>query len=121
MARYLQAATTVASRADASRIARALVERRLAACVQVVGPIQSTYRWKGRIETAREWLCLMKTTRGRYAELEAALLNLHPYELPEVVSVAFAGGSRGYLEWLSEALGGAKPRRKTAGGRKGAC
>ena len=83
-------------------MAVALIERRLAACVQVVGPIESWYRWEGRVETATEWLCVAKTTAERYDELEAAIGELHSYDVPEVLAVPVVRGSAAYLRWLGE-------------------
>ena len=97
--------TTVGSEEDAERISVALVERRLAACVQVAGPIASRYRWQGEVETAREWQCLAKTEAGRYPEVEAAIRELHPYDEPEIIATPIVAGSAGYLAWLSESLG----------------
>lgn len=102
MAEYLQVLTTVGSEEEAERISAALVERRLAACVQVVGPIASRYRWQGEVERAEEWMCLAKTTGARYAELEAAIRELHPYEEPEVVATPIVAGSPGYLAWVGD-------------------
>jgi periplasmic divalent cation tolerance protein len=104
MRRFVQVSTTFANRRDATGVARALVDRRLAACVQVIGPIESVYRWQGRVESAREWLCLVKTTRAHYPRLAAAVRELHPYETPELVAVPIAAGSRGYLDWLSSSV-----------------
>jgi periplasmic divalent cation tolerance protein len=101
---YLQVITTVASREDARRIARTLVERRLAGCVQVVGPISSTYRWQGSIEEDEEWLCLIKTAEARYLEVEGALREVHPYETPEIIAHPIVAGGRDYLAWLRGAL-----------------
>ncbi len=97
-----QVTTAVASREDAERIAVALVERRLAACVQIIGPIRSIYRWQGRVEQADEWMCLAKTTRGAYAAVEAAIREIHTYECPEIIATQLAEGSRDYLRWLRE-------------------
>jgi len=97
---HVQVMTTVASRKDARRIAGLLVDRRLAACVQVLGPIVSTYRWKGRVETAKEWLCLVKTRKSLYRRLEAAIRGIHPYEVPEILVLPVVAGSRTYLDWL---------------------
>ncbi|MEO0085251.1 MAG: divalent-cation tolerance protein CutA [candidate division WOR-3 bacterium] len=105
----LEVVTTVSTRRDARRIARTLVEERLAACVQVVGPIQSTYRWQEQIETAAEWLCLIKTTRRRYPRLETRIRQLHPYTTPQIVALPLARGSRDYLDWLAAAL---RPERR---------
>jgi periplasmic divalent cation tolerance protein len=104
MAKFVEAITTTDRRAAARRIARALVERRLAACVQIVGPIESTYRWQGRIETTREWLCLIKTTRARWREVVAAVEALHPYDTPELVALPIDAGSRRYLDWLAASV-----------------
>jgi periplasmic divalent cation tolerance protein len=101
---YLQVLTAAGSEEEAERISAALVARRLAACVQVVGPISSRYRWRGEVETAREWLCLAKTEAARYAELEAAIRELHSYEEPEIVAVPIVAGSAGYLAWLGESI-----------------
>jgi periplasmic divalent cation tolerance protein len=94
--------TAAGSEEEAERIAAALVERRLAACVQVLGPIASTYRWRGEVERAREWLCLAKTAASRYPELEAAVRELHSYEEPEIVAVPIVAGAAPYLNWLRE-------------------
>jgi len=92
--------TTLDSRAAADKLARELVERGLAGCVQIAGPITSTYRWQGAIETAEEWLCLVKTRRSQYEPLEAAIRELHPYEVPEILAVPVVAGFAAYLEWL---------------------
>lgn len=104
MAEYLQVLTTAGSEEEAERISAGLVERRLAACVQVIGPISSRYRWQDEIERAQEWLCLAKTAASRYPELEAAIGELHSYEEPEIVATPIVAGSAGYLAWLDSAL-----------------
>jgi len=104
MAGTIQVVTTTASREDAERIARALVEERLAACVQVLGPITSTYRWQGAIETGQEWLCLVKSREDLYADLEAAIRRLHPYEVPEILALPVLAGNPAYLAWLDAEL-----------------
>ena len=86
--------------ASADRIATALVERRLAACVNRIGAVVSTYRWKGSLQRDSEVLLLIKSTRERYPELRDALVALHPYELPEVIAVDIALGLDRYLAWL---------------------
>ncbi len=101
-ARWVQVLTTVESREAAGTLAARLVEDRLAACVQVVGPVASTYRWKGAVETAEEWLCIAKTTGERYPELERAVRGLHWYEVPEITAVPVVAGDPDYLAWLSE-------------------
>jgi periplasmic divalent cation tolerance protein len=86
----------------AATLADALVQRRLAACVSILPGMRSVYRWQGRIETAQECLLLAKTTALRYAELEAAVRSLHPYDLPEILAVEVARGLPGYLRWLED-------------------
>jgi periplasmic divalent cation tolerance protein len=105
MAEYLEVVTTTESRDDAERIARSLVENRLAACVQIRGPIQSTYRWKGEVVTAEEWQCVAKTRRDLYPRVERAIAEMHPYEVPEILAVEIAEISRPYAEWLEGQLG----------------
>ena len=100
MDEYLLLTTTTERREDAERIAARLVSDRLAACVQIAGPITSTYWWKGKIETASEWLCLIKTRRVLYPAVEAAIRAVHPYEVPEIVALPIVAGSRAYLEWI---------------------
>jgi len=93
--------TTIGSKELAEKLAQQLVERREAACVNIVGPIRSVYRWKERIESEEEYLLLIKTTAERAAQLQAAFDELHPYELPERVELAIEGGSEAYLAWLA--------------------
>ena len=88
-------------RSRALELAEKLVERRLAACVNVLAECTSVYRWQGRIETAAEVPVLIKTTRERYAALEQAIRELHPYELPEIVAVPIGEGLPGYLSWVA--------------------
>jgi periplasmic divalent cation tolerance protein len=99
---YLQVQTTAGSEEEAERISSALIERRLAACVQIVGPISSRYRWQGEIETAREWMCVAKTSAARYAEVETTIRELHTYDEPEIVATPIVAGSKGYLDWIGE-------------------
>ena len=104
MTELLQISTSTGTRDVAERIAAELVDRRLAACAQVSGPITSTYRWKGKIENEQEWLCTAKTTGAQLPAIQELLKRLHPYELPELVAVPIVGGSELYLEWLREQL-----------------
>jgi len=101
---YVQVLSTTRSEEEARRISEALVERRLAACVQVAGPVVSRYRWQGKVEEAREWQCLAKTEMARYPEVEAAIRELHSYEEPEIVATPIVAGSPGYLAWIGESL-----------------
>lgn len=93
--------TTVGSESDAEALARSIVEARLAACVQVVGPIRSVYRWQGQVCAEQEWRCEAKTTAERVDALIAFIAAGHPYELPEIVVVELAAGSPAYLDWLA--------------------
>lgn len=93
--------TTCPHRRAAQRLARALVEERLAACVNIMPVAQSVYRWRGRIESAPEFLLVIKSLKRVYARLEKRLRALHPYELPEVIAVPITNGSRPYLAWLA--------------------
>lgn len=93
--------TTAGSQAEAQKIARALVERKLAACVNIVPQVESVYRWQGKVETAAEWLLVVKTTQKRVKAVEAAIRELHSYDLPECIAVAINSGSRDYLKWLA--------------------
>lgn len=104
MSDYLQVFTTIGSKEEAQRVARALVEQRLAGCVQIVGPIHSTYWWQGQIETAEEYLCLVKASNEVYGELEVAIKEVHPYDTPEILAMPVADGNADYLQWLQKEL-----------------
>lgn len=105
MGDYVQVLTTAGSEEEAGRIASLLVERRLAACVQVVGPVVSRYRWQGAIEEEREWQCLAKTTRAAYEKVEAAIREVHSYDEPEIIATPIVAGSAGYLAWIDANVG----------------
>ncbi|HWF13241.1 MAG TPA: divalent-cation tolerance protein CutA [Candidatus Acidoferrales bacterium] len=94
---------TCGSTAEAKRIACAVVEARLAACVNILpGTVSSIYRWKGKVETARERLLLIKTSRKHLTKLQAAVERLHSYDVPEFLALPIATGSRKYLRWMDE-------------------
>ena len=93
--------TNAPDRDVALRLAHALVERKLAACVNILSPCTSVYRWQGTLETAAEVPLLIKTRAALYDEVEAAIKSLHPYDLPEIIAVPVARGLPGYLEWLN--------------------
>jgi periplasmic divalent cation tolerance protein len=92
--------TNLPDRAIAERLAQTLVQERLAACVNILAPCRSVYRWQGAIESAEEHPMLIKTTAERYDALEQAIRGLHPYELPEIVAVPLAVGLPAYLAWV---------------------
>lgn len=96
--------TTAGSEEEARKIAQALVERRLAACVNIVAPIESVYRWQGKVERAREWLLLAKTTAANCGAVEAAIRELHSYKVPECLQLPIEGGSEEYLGWIGESV-----------------
>jgi periplasmic divalent cation tolerance protein len=102
---FLQVLTTAASEEEAEAIASTLLESRLAGCVQIVGPVRSRFWWEGRIDEAREWLCLAKTTADRYQAVEAAIRQSHSYDVPEVVAMPVVRGSDDYLAWLGGVVG----------------
>jgi periplasmic divalent cation tolerance protein len=102
MKSYIQISTTTETKEEAQKIAQYLVEQKLAACVQITGPIESTYRWRGNVETANEWLCLIKTREALFNKVQAAIKKLHSYEIPEIIAISIIKGSKEYLNWLYE-------------------
>ena len=97
--------TTCGSQEEGRKIAHAVIERRLAACVSIVPQIESVYQWKGKIETASEWLLVIKTTAGAVGSLRDAVHELHSYEVPEFLVLAVDDGSNAYLDWIGESVG----------------
>ena len=104
MSERLLVMTTVARAEDAEYLAREVVERRLAACVNLLPPITSVYRWHGDVTREEERMLLMKTRADRFPALRDLLLEIHPYEVPEVIAVPIAAGSDAYLKWLDDNL-----------------
>ena len=105
MKNFIQVLTTTETKEEVEKIAQYLVEQKLAACVQIIGPIASTYRWKAEVVNAQEWLCLIKTRDDLYNKVEAAIKKLHSYETPEIIAVPIVKGSKEYLGWLDNELG----------------
>ena len=101
----IQIITTTAERKDADALAAAVLEKHLGACVQVSGPIDSSYWWNGRLEKATEWTVTIKTRRELYAKVEKLLLAAHPYDQPEIVATPIVEISPGYWKWLCEQVG----------------
>jgi periplasmic divalent cation tolerance protein len=102
---YVLVLVTCGSRREAGRIAQAVVTKRLAACVNVLdAPLRSIYRWRGKIERAREFLLLMKTSRKRLAALGAEIARLHSYDTPEFIALPIVAGSAKYLAWLADSV-----------------
>lgn len=98
--------TTAGSAEEARRIASALVERRLAACVNIVPQIESVYRWKDAVQQSAEWLLLIKTTGEAFARVRDAIKELHSYDLPECIAVAIDEGTPEYLRWIGDEVRG---------------
>lgn len=101
MTEFIQVTTAIDSKEGAQKIAQILVERRLAACVHVSGPITSTYWWQGKIEIEEEWTCAAKTRKERYEDVEKAIREVHPYDEPEIVALLLVNGSQSYLDWIA--------------------
>jgi periplasmic divalent cation tolerance protein len=90
---------------ESRKIARVLVEAKLAACVNICSPVQSVYRWKGKVEQAREYLLVVKSNRELFPKLQAAVSTLHSYKIPEIICLPIVDGSLQYLQWLDDSLG----------------
>lgn len=105
-----QVTTTLPDAEAARRLGATVVGEGWAACAQVIGPMESTYRWKGRVEAATEWYCHLKTTRTRAPGLSARIRALHPYETPEIVAVEIMDGDADYLRWIAMSVAEAGAR-----------
>jgi periplasmic divalent cation tolerance protein len=92
--------TTCGSEEEARKLAAALIEKRMAACVNITAPVTSVYRWKGTLEEAKEWMLIIKSRRERFEELRVMLEAAHSYELPEVLAIPVVEGSPNYLAWV---------------------
>ncbi|MBE0478046.1 divalent-cation tolerance protein CutA [Candidatus Aerophobetes bacterium] len=111
---YIQVITTCEKKEDAEQIAKNLIEKRLAGCIQILGPILSTYWWKGSVERAEEWLCFIKSKKSCFADIEKTIKKIHPYEIPEIIALPIVQGSKDYLTWL----GGELEEKKRGGVNK---
>jgi len=96
--------TAAGSEEEARKIAHYLVEQRLAACVNIVPQVESIYRWQGKVEEAREWLLVIKTTAAAFEKVREAIEQLHSYELPECICMAIDAGSPKYMQWIGESV-----------------
>jgi len=103
--------TTAGSGEEAEKIARQLVERGLAACINIVPRIRSVYRWQGKVEEAQEWLLVIKTTATAFGEVRQTIAELHSYELPECICLTIEDGSASYLQWIAECVSPEKSRK----------
>ena len=97
---HVSVLTTLPGQQQAEQLAAAIIELRLGACAQTFGPLRSTYRWEGKIETADEWLLLIKTRRDAYPALEQAIRSRHPYQTPQIVALPIVAGLDAYLQWI---------------------
>ena len=104
MTEYIQVMTTVELKSDAEKIAKILVEKRLAACVQILGPMTSYFQWQGKLDSAVEYLCLIKSREDLFTRLETEIIKQHPYDVPEILAVPITKGTQGYLNWLASEL-----------------
>jgi periplasmic divalent cation tolerance protein len=110
MKEYVQIFTTTGRREDAERIVQVLMQKKLAGCVQIIANVSSTYWWKGKIEKAEEWLCLIKSEKTLYEQIEKAIKEIQPYEVPEITAVPIVAGSKEYFRWLDQELGRSEMR-----------
>jgi periplasmic divalent cation tolerance protein len=101
---YLVILNTCPDKESATKVANSLIERQLAACVNILPGLTSVYPWKGQIETGEEVLLIIKSTRSAYEAVETAIRETHPYELPEVVAVPIVAGLQAYLSWIGESV-----------------
>jgi len=105
MGDYVQMLVTIDTQERAHGLQRLLLEKRAAACVQVLGPISSAYSWEGEVDEAEEWLCLAKTRRAAYRRLEELVIENHPYDTPEIIGIPVLTGYASYLDWIDAETG----------------
>ena len=103
--RVIQVSVSIDSEEKARMIANAVIEQKLGACVQVLGPISSTYFWENKVQTDQEWLCVIKTTQECYTPLESLIVEMHHYEIPEIIVTPVVNGHGPYLDWVSDSVG----------------
>jgi periplasmic divalent cation tolerance protein len=106
MTEYIQVFTTTDTKENARQIAKRVVEKNLAACAQVIGPISSIFWWKNNINEEEEWLIIIKSKKNLYDDLEHAIMKVHKYEIPEILAVPVLAGAKSYLEWLDGEVAG---------------
>ncbi|MCX5813186.1 MAG: divalent-cation tolerance protein CutA [Proteobacteria bacterium] len=98
----IQIVTTIDDKEKAERIGKQLVQKRLASCVQIAGPIKSIYWWKGHIKEVEEWQCIIKSKKSHYKKIEEEIKRLHHYELPEIIAIDIDTALTGYVKWVEE-------------------
>ncbi len=104
MLNFIQISTTTNTVKEAEKISQEILGKKFAACVQIIGPIKSSYWWKDKIELSEEWLCLIKTHEKYFDEIEKLISSIHSYETPEIISTPIIAGSKKYLDWISGLL-----------------
>ncbi len=104
MERNIIVITTAATKSKLQKISEVLVRKSLAACCQIIGPILSYYKWKNKLQIAREYICIIKTKEKKYIKIENMIKNMHPYELPEIIVFKIDRGLKEYLEWINSNL-----------------
>ena len=104
MKKYIQIITSIEKKEDAEKLVKVLIERRLAGCAQVIGPVVSIYWWNDNITKAEEWLCFIKSRKDLYKEIEKIIKEINQYEIPEIIALPIIGGSKEYLNWLCDEL-----------------
>ncbi len=112
MVEHLQVFITLPDKKGAERLSQKLLEKRLAACIQVIGPITSHYWWQEKITHSKEWLCIAKTTRHCYHELEKTVQEFHSYEVPEIIALPITAGYQPYFKWLQQELKPTRTRKR---------
>jgi periplasmic divalent cation tolerance protein len=100
VAEFIQVSTTVNTKEKAEMIAETLLLKRIASCVQILGPFKSSYWWEGRIEHAKEWICFIKAKASDYGSIESSIKRIHDYDIPEIIALPILQGSSDYLDWI---------------------
>jgi len=101
---YITILTTTPTRKIAKKITALLLGQKLAACVQIIGPMESHYRWQGKIKKAKEWLCIIKSTKRKLKRIEMTIKANHPYYVPQIIAIPILAGSKEYLDWVGKAV-----------------
>ena len=100
MTKFIQVETTVPKRSEARKIAEVLAKKKLSACTQILGPVESVFYWKGKLQREKEWLCLIKTKKNLYKKVENEIKKIHPYKLPEIIATPITLGNKDYINWI---------------------
>ncbi len=101
---FIVVMTTTSTKENANQIAQTLLSKKLAGCIQIIGPITSHYYWQDELCQDEEWICLIKSSQDNYQTIESTMQDIHPYEVPEIISLPIVEGSKGYLSWLHQQL-----------------